>query len=130
MKSYWGVALMFFCTLFLIVGIGLYVNDEGITGNVVAKYPEDIYAPYLNIIYPSNGQVINESSIEVYGVANDDIKLKEVRLKINDDAWNVVGKEAWSENLQLVKGPNTIYVQAFDAAGNPSPVSSVTVYLR
>jgi len=128
MKSYLGVLTVFFCGLFIIAGISLYFKPA-ITGDVVSDQQiEDINAPYVEIIYPSDGQKFNEAIIDVYGSAKDNNALSQVKLRLNEDGWMPVGTELWTTKISLIPGKNIIYVQAFDSAGNPSSVSAVTIF--
>ena len=129
MKWYlWGFIAVV-CAVAVLAGISTFSKQAGNTGAVVSTpgSPPDIRAPSVTILSPSEGQQFTEQVITVSGTASDETALAEVKVKVNDGQWIAAGKESWSATVTFSPGQNTIHAQAFDEAGNPSPVSAVTV---
>ena len=89
---------------------------------------EDKIAPSVTITSPIDIKTTSSSSLSVMGYASDNVKIREVKIKVNDGLWETVsGTSSWSKAVNLFSGNNVIYVQAFDTSDNASPVSAVSV---
>ncbi|MEN2998486.1 MAG: Ig-like domain-containing protein, partial [Brevinematia bacterium] len=80
----------------------------------------DLTPPDISITNPTNNQVVTTNSITVYGIASDNLSLKEVWLRLGPagDYGKVSGTTSWSSNLSnLEEGTNYIYAFAVDEAG-------------
>ena len=87
----------------------------------------DLIAPSVTITSPDNFYKTNNSSLLVSGVASDSVKVREVRVWVNNEAWKIAsGTTSWNKVLNLINGENIVYTQAFDTSDNPSPVFART----
>jgi outer membrane protein assembly factor BamB len=76
--------------------------------------------PTISIQKPSNNKLV-KGVVEISGVADDDIEVTSVQIRIDDGDWiNVTGKYTWTFNWdskEVINGPHTIYARAFDKDG-------------
>jgi parallel beta-helix repeat protein len=106
-----------------------------IDGNSSDRYPlmepfGDSVPPTVAITSPVDGQVLTVSHITVSGVASDSggSHLVRVDVRLNHGPWSAAaGTSSWDISLNLAVGSNVIEAQAWDGAGNPSLIASVTV---
>jgi len=92
--------------------------------------PPDVTLPTISIANPVQGQVFTTASVMVNGTAYDSggSGLDFVMVRSNGGAWaNATGTSAWNASRTLASGSNSIEARAWDKAGNPSAVASVTV---
>lgn len=79
--------------------------------------------PVVTISSPRQGQKVfsEDAQFTVWGTARDNSEVTDLRLKINDDDWqSIEPARAWSANVELQPGSNTLQVYAEDGAGNRS----------
>ena len=115
----------------LVIGIqNLYVKAVDIAGNTdlviltLFVQPEnesqlDLEAPRLTVLFPSNGTIINTPTISVYGLANDNIGIWKVELRIDDGPRVIAnGKEEWNLKLEVTEGTHILSVKTIDTSYN------------
>lgn len=86
----------------------------------------DTVPPTLNVTAPSDGLVVNSSSVTVKGTTNDATSSPvTITIKLNgvDQGDVTVSGGSFSKVLTLAEGSNTIHVTATDAAGKASTVT-------
>jgi len=95
---------------------------------VYATLPvQDTVPPQVSIASPSDGQILDSTSVVVSGTATDDGQLNSVT--VNGVAAAITG-DSYTATIALSEGGNTITVTATDAAGNTASASiAVTVAL-
>jgi len=87
----------------------------------------DTKPPVVKITSPKNGTKLSDSSVIIRGTATDNLGVSLVQYRVENlagtnDYQNVVGTTSWNALVtNLVPGPNTIRVRAFDTSGNESP---------
>ncbi|MCX8095947.1 MAG: Ig-like domain-containing protein [Spirochaetes bacterium] len=94
-------------------------NDEYSTTNQLYLII-DLTPPSLSINQPTNNQILTTNFTLVLGSASDNIKVKEVWLRLGSSGsfGKVSGTTSWSTNLEnLQEGTNVIYAYAIDEAG-------------
>lgn len=96
------------------------------SGFTVLLEGEDDTPPEVNISAPANNTYTNTPSMAVSGNASDATSLVNA-ITVNEATATLTG-EAYTSNIQLAEGQNTITATATDAAGNTSS-SSITVTL-
>ncbi len=94
------------------------------TWTVTTPPPPDTTPPLLTINQPTNNQVFNASSITVSGTASDASGIASVTV----NGIPATGTTAWSENVTLANGTNTIIVTATDVPGNIATVAITVTY--
>ena len=100
-------------------------------GNAAAQksttYKVDTVPPTLNVTAPADGLITSSSALNIVGTTNDATSSPvSVTIKLNgtDQGSVTVGSDgAFSKNVTLTEGANTIEVTATDAAGKSSSVS-------
>jgi len=112
------------------------IGDVAYITGVLDKYPligmvgsGDTDPPSVSITIPTDGQTFAATPITATGTASDlgGSGLQRVKVRLNYDIWtNAEGTSSWSTSLNLIPGSNVIEARAWDAAGNPSPIVSVT----
>jgi hypothetical protein len=104
-------------------------NIDRTVFNVTIKLP-DVTAPTLKVLSPKDGDTVQGLKTKVNGTALDDEKVASVELSMDGTNWTAAESydnwAHWFLNLTLKDGANTIYVRAFDLAGNKA-VTVVTV---
>ncbi len=97
--------------------------------NITIKLP-DVTAPNLKVLSPKDGESLQGLKTKVNGTASDDEKVARVELSMDGTNWTAAESyddwAHWFLNLTLTEGANTIYVRAFDLAGNKA-VAVVTI---
>ena len=86
----------------------------------------DTQSPSVSIGSPAAGAKVDKNKLKVSGTASDNMGVARVQLTVNGVAVTVNGLNAWSANVTLKEGKNTINVTATDSAGQTS-VKSITV---
>lgn len=85
-------------------------------------------APYVTITHPENMTFTNNSMITVSGTAYDNLKVKNVKVRVNYGSWTTAtGTTSWSANIALTFGSNIIQAQAFDLFNNPSTIETINI---
>jgi hypothetical protein len=86
--------------------------------------PKDAEKPKLTITDPPDGATLDEPTAELIGTATDDIGVLRLTVLAADGVERDVTKKlvsgAFAFPVDLVAGPQTIFVFAYDAAGNRS----------
>ncbi|MCB9727030.1 MAG: Ig-like domain-containing protein [Deltaproteobacteria bacterium] len=84
--------------------------------------PKDAEKPKVSITEPLDGAVLDEGSVEFAGTATDDVGVVRLTVLGGDGVERDVSKKlvdgAFRFALDLVPGPQTVFVFAYDAAGN------------
>ncbi|MBI5491246.1 MAG: hypothetical protein HY905_28200 [Deltaproteobacteria bacterium] len=109
----------------VVVVVATDVLGNSTTATVTFTYAPDETAPVVTITEPADGATVVEPWVLVRGTASDDTGVTTVL--VNGMYVGVAGDEfsAW---VNLVPGPNTIYVIAYDAAGNSGSASVSVTY--
>lgn len=101
------------------------------TDTVVVEYdPVESIVPTVSISTPTPSQVFTTQSINVTGVAADNVQVYQVHIRLNGGSWLLcTGTTSWSyTGLSLNQaGSNTIEARATDTNGNVSTLASVSV---
>lgn len=88
----------------------------------VIRTSPDTSPPQITIRYPASGTIVKENTIVLIGnVTDDESGVKE--LKVNGSVTSFSKKGEFEVTLLLQYGKNTIFIEAFDQAGNKSSTS-------
>ncbi len=111
---------------------------NGESGNAVFifRFTADKTPPMVTIKSPTNGVDVTNSTIQISGTASDNVAVASVYYQLENangtNAWQLAtGTNAWSATItNLIPGPNTVRVEAYDTSTNVSkPVSRVINYV-
>jgi len=95
---------------------------------LIATVAGDTTPPSVAITAPAEQPPVATSPVPVSGTATDNVGVALVQVRVNGGAWvNASGTSSWSVPVVLSAGPNLVEARAWDLAGNPSAVDSVTV---
>lgn len=95
--------------------------------NISNPLLSDINPPSINIISPSNGDILNgDSNVNVSFTVADESSVKEVLF--NGEEVLVSSSGAYSKNIQLDPGENLIVVEAVDSNGNQGSIEISVFY--
>lgn len=97
-------------------------NDGNAATAASVTFKIDTVPPTLNVTAPTDGLVTNNSTLAVTGVTNDETS-SPVTLTVNGKAVTVGADGAFSTNVTLTEGENTITVVATDSAGKTTTVT-------
>lgn len=97
-------------------------NDGNAADAKSTTYTIDTVPPVLNVSQPTEGAVVSTASIVVSGTTNDSTS-SPVTLTVNGSAVTVGSGGAWSTNVSLSSGSNTITIVATDSAGKSTTVT-------
>jgi len=89
----------------------------------------DTQAPLIQVTSPNNTGTFNTDldRISIAGTSSDNYGVTEVRWQSNNGSGTATGTNPWIVNdIQLTNGANSIYITAYDNAGN-SRQASITV---
>jgi hypothetical protein len=99
-------------------------DEAGNEAHVTKSVTRDSTAPMLALSTPANGATLGDNVVRVSGTSEPGADLTVNGLRV------VVGAAgAWSVDLGLAGGSNTITVDATDAAGNTATVSVTVTYV-
>lgn len=96
-------------------------NDGNAASTVSLTVKIDTVPPALTVTTPAEGTVTNQPSITVSGTASD-VTSSPVAVKVNNTPVSVEDG-AWSTEVALTEGENTITVVAEDSAGKTTTVT-------
>lgn len=99
-------------------------NDGNVSANAVVNFVISTAAPTLNVTSPTNNLITNQNKVTVTGTAaagSDAVTLAEVT--VNGEAASVGGDGAFSKEVSLTEGDNTITVIAKDSLGKTTTVT-------
>lgn len=108
------------------VAINVSDNDGNAATQASRSYIIDTIPPTLNVTHPSDGFITNQASMTVQGSTNDATSTPvTITVKLNGvDLGSVpVTSGAFSKQLTLANGDNTIIVTATDASGQTTSVT-------
>ncbi len=106
------------------------LTNANVIGDTSSNAPGDTTAPTVTITSPANNATINSASVTVTGTAVDpgvgasgvsSVLVNNIAATYNPNT------NAWSANVALNCGSNTITVRATDGAGNTSPDQQIVV---
>ena len=81
--------------------------------------PPDATPPTITITSPTNNMEVSSTIVTVTGTAEDNVAVAKVEVSTNGVTWTTAsGTTAWSADVTLHVGSNTIYVRATDTSGN------------
>ena len=108
------------------VTVNISDNDGNAATQKTTSFTVDTVAPTLNITAPSEGLVTNAAALTVTGTTNDATS-SPVTIKISlngaDQGTVSVSGGAFSKQITLAEGENTITITATDAAGKVTTVT-------
>jgi hypothetical protein len=108
------------------ITISVADNDGNASTVASSNFVVDTVPPALNITTPSNNLITNTAALTIQGTTNDTVSTPVVvTVKLNcidQGEVNVVGG-AFSKEITLSEGSNTIVITATDAAGLESSVT-------
>lgn len=107
---------------------------NGVTGNIVLNvaFAPDVTPPKVTITSPAAGANLTNASFLLQGKATDNVAVAQVQYRLENaagtNAYQVAeGTTNWSASVDnLIPGPNTVRVRAFDASSNVSPTVART----
>ncbi len=108
------------------VTVNVSDNDGNTATQASRQYTVDTVPPILNVTHPSDGFITNNANVTVQGSTNDATSTSvTVKIKVNGvDQGNIpVTSGAFSKQIALANGNNTIIVTATDAAGQTTSVT-------
>ena len=90
----------------------------------------DTINPTISISSPTSGQTVSTSSLTVSGIADDNVELSKVEVKVGSGSWQLASLSgtSWSKSVTLASGSNTIYAKATDTSNNIKETSVVVTY--
>ncbi len=110
-------------------------GKNGATGTfqLNLSFVPDTTKPTVTIKTPASNAKLTNSTVQVTGTASDNVAVNFVQVQlVNAAGSNEVvmanGSNSWSATVtDLIPGPNTLLVQAFDTSSNASTVEKRTV---
>jgi uncharacterized repeat protein (TIGR02543 family) len=108
-------------------------NGASGTANFMFSFTRDTTPPTVAIKFPTNGADVTTSTVVVTGTAHDNVAVASVYYQLENahgsNAWQLAtGTDTWSATVtNLIPGPNTIRVEAYDTSTNVSTVASCVV---
>jgi fibronectin type 3 domain-containing protein len=97
------------------VGEGPKSNEASATPTA----PPDTMPPTITISSPANNTETSSTTVTISGTAGDNVAAAKVEVSTDGATWTTAsGTTAWSANVTLRVGSNTIYARATDASGN------------
>lgn len=113
----------------------IYVYSKDIAGNTSQtnsiRFIVDFQKPYINILTPSNNQIINTNVIKTIGIAYDNLSgIKEIWLGINTtlEFSRIIGTTNWETYINnLEDGTNIIYFYGIDNSSNFSETNEIQI---
>ena len=107
---------------------------NGATGNIVFNlaFAPDVTPPKVTITSPAAGANLTNASFLLQGNASDNVTVAQVQCRLENAAGTNAyqaadGTTNWSATVaNLIPGPNTVRVRAFDANSNVSPTVART----
>ena len=90
--------------------------------------PPDATLPTITITSPTNNMEVSSTIVTVTGTAEDNVAVAKVEVSTDGVTWTTAsGTTAWSADVTLHVGSNTIYVRATDTSGNQATTRSTVV---
>ena len=80
--------------------------------------PWDTIPPTISISSPSNGKLLDTSSVTVYWNGTDNIGISHYQVKMDNGSWIDVGNATKYTFQNVQDGQHTVYVEAFDFSNN------------
>jgi hypothetical protein len=108
-------------------------NGQSGTAVVTFKFSTDTTPPKVAIKSPVNGMDVTNSVVLAEGTASDNVAVAAVFYQLENangsNAWQLAtGANSWSAAVtNLIPGPNTVRVEAYDTSSNVSKVVSCLV---
>jgi hypothetical protein len=110
-------------------------GKSGATGvaQLNLSFVPDTKAPSVSISSPKSGAKLTNSTVLVQGKADDNLGVALVQVRLENaqgtnDYQDADGTNSWTATVNnLIPGPNTIRVRAFDTSSNVSSTASSTV---
>jgi hypothetical protein len=97
------------------VGEGPKSNEASATPTA----PPDTMPPTITISSPANNTETSSTTVTISGTAGDNVAAAKVEVSTDGATWTTAsGTTAWSADVTLRVGSNTIYARATDASGN------------
>lgn len=97
-------------------------NDGNAASAKPSSFTVDTVPPTLSVTAPTDGLITNKSTVTVTG-KTDDATSKPVTVTVNGTAVTVGTDGAFSKDVSLAKGSNTITIIAKDKAGKTTTVT-------
>lgn len=108
------------------ISITISDNDGNQSNAVSSNFIVDTVPPALNITAPANGLITKTAALTVTGTTNDETSTPvTIAVKLNNtDQGNVpITNGAFTKQITLTEGSNTIEITATDAAGLTSSIT-------
>jgi hypothetical protein len=105
-------------------------NGQSGTADFTFKFSTDTIPPTVIIKSPLPGADVTNSTVLVQGTASDNVAVAAVYCQLENasgtNAWQLAtGTNSWSATVtNLIPGPNTVRVEAYDTSTNVSKVAS------
>lgn len=103
-------------------------NDGNEAIEKTASFTVDTVAPELNVTYPPEALITNKQKITVTGTTDTDCEVDIIVNSINYGDIPLNGSGAFSREVSLQKGSNTIAIKSTDKAGKVSTVRREVQY--
>lgn len=97
-------------------------NDGNAASAKTSSFTVDTVPPTLSVTAPAEGLITNKSTVTVTGKTND-VTSKPVTVTVNGTAVTVGADGAFSKDVTLANGSNTITIIAKDKAGKKTTVT-------
>ncbi len=105
-------------------------NDGNTAAQETAAFKIDTVPPTLNITSPAEGYITNNATLPIVGTTNDATSSPvTVEISVNDGTAQeaTVTNGAFSHNVTLTEGSNTVKIVATDAAGKSTTITRTVV---
>jgi titin len=97
------------------VGEGPKPNEASATPTA----PPDTTSPTITITSPANNTEASSTTVTISGTAGDNVAVAKVEVSTDGATWTTAsGTTAWTADVTLRVGSNTIYARVTDASGN------------
>lgn len=101
-------------------------DDWGNATTTVIRIVRDAARPTIGFWFPKPLQQWGYSTIQARGWARDNVRVRQVELRLNGGPWvPATGETAWSAGFELSPGANTLQACAVDDVGNRSLTNAV-----
>lgn len=119
-------------------GTTYYIDLDGKNGAIGTEqlnltFTLDTTPPKVTITSPASGAKLTNSTVTVKGTASDNVAVKFVQYSLENadgtnDYQDADGTNTWTATIpNLIPGPNTILVRAYDTSSNVSAIVSRSV---
>lgn len=100
------------------------IDDAGNAGSDVIEVVIDLVPPAVNILFPMDGQLLEERSVTVMWNGTDEYGIRSYRTRLDEGGWIPENGTNVHTYDNLTDGDHVVYVRAEDLAGNTVTVRS------